>query len=286
MQKITPHLWFDKEALAAAEFYADTFPDSKVLFKTEIHDTPSGDCDIVGFEVMGLTFQAISAGPHFKTNPSVSFSLNLETKEETQDLWDKLVEGGEVLMPLQKYPFSDFYGWLNDKFGVSWQLIALGDAAAGRPKVTPAMMFTQDKVGKAEEALNFYTSIFKDSKIDEIFRYTADQAPEKEGNIAHSQFHLANQEFMILESGHNHKFTFNEGISLIVNCEDQAEIDYFWEKLSAVPESEQCGWLKDKFGFSWQILPANMGELMTSPASTQAMLKMKKIIINDLKNTL
>ncbi|MEK7561083.1 MAG: VOC family protein [Patescibacteria group bacterium] len=190
MQKITPHLWFDKEAVEVAEFYATVFPDSKVNFKTQIKNTPSGDCDIVGFEIMGYSFMAISAGPFFKINPSISFSLNLETKEEAQALWDKLSQSGQVLMELGKYPFSDFYGWLQDKYGVSWQLIALGEGANGRPKITPALMFTQEKAGKAEEAINFYTSVFKNSKIDGIFRYGANQKPDKEGTIAHSVFFL------------------------------------------------------------------------------------------------
>ncbi len=285
MQKITPHLWFDKEAVAAAEFYTSIFENSKITVNTKIHDTSSGDCDIVGFQIMGFNFMAISAGPIFKINPSISFSLNLKTKEEVQRLWDKLSPGGQVLMELQKYPFSDFYGWLNDKFGVSWQLIALGENIQNRPKITPALMFTKEVAGKAEEAMNFYKSIFKNSQINDIFRYTAGQEPDKEGTVAHSTFLLENQEFMALDSARPHAFKFNEGVSLIINCQDQKEIDHFWDKLSAVPESEQCGWVKDRYGVSWQIIPENMGELMSkNPAkTTPAMLKMKKINIEELR---
>jgi len=283
MQKIIPHLWFDKEAVEAAKFYVSAFPNSRITHKTQIKDTPSGDCDILGFEVMGYSFMAISAGPVFKINPSISFSLNLETKEEVQALWDKLAPGGKALMELGEYPFSPFYGWIQDKYGVSWQLIALGKEAKGRPKVTPALMFTQDKAGKAEEAMNFYSSIFKNSKIGEIFRYTGEEGADEKGTVAHAVFFLAGQEFMALDSAQIHKFQFNEGVSLMVNCKDQAEIDYFWEKLSAVPESEQCGWVKDKYGVSWQIIPENMDELISNDAKVQAMLKMKKIVIKDLE---
>lgn len=285
MQKIIPHLWFDKEAVAAAEFYTSIFENSKITSKTKIKDTPSGDCDIVGFQIMGFDFMAISAGPIFKINPSISFSLNLKTKEEVQALWDKLSHGGQVLMELQKYPFSEFYGWLNDKFGVSWQLIALGENTHGRPKITPALMFTQDVAGKAEEAINFYKSIFENSQINDIFRYTSGQEPDKEGTIAHSTFLLEGQEFMALDSAQRHAFTFNEAVSLIINCQDQKEIDHFWNKLSSVPEAEQCGWVKDKYGVSWQIIPANMGELISkNPAkTTPVMLKMKKIDIEALR---
>lgn len=284
-QKIVPHLWFDKEAVEAAEFYTSVFKDSKITHKSTIKDTPSGDCDIVSFSILGYDFMAISAGPMFKINPSISFSLNLETKEEVQKLWDKLSAGGQVLMELQRYPFSDFYGWLNDKYGVSWQLIALGDKIKGRPNITPALMFTKEKAGKAEEAMKFYTSVFKNSKIGEIFRYTADQAPDKKGTVAHAEFFLNGQECMALDSAQPHNFTFNEAVSFIINCKDQREIDYFWDKLSAVPEAEQCGWVKDEYGVSWQIIPANMGKLMSKKPerTTPAMLKMKRIIIADLE---
>src|SRR5688572_16947564 len=129
MQKIVPHLWFDREAKEAAEFYASVFPDSKVTSVYTLHDTPGGDADVVAFEIAGYQFMSISAGPLFKFNPSVSFFLNFDpskdkdAKENLKALWEKLSEGGKVLMELQEYPFSKLYGWLEDKYGVSWQLI-------------------------------------------------------------------------------------------------------------------------------------------------------------------
>lgn len=148
MKKITPHLWFDKQAKQAAEFYVSIFPNSKILSSTTVHNTPSGDSEIVSFELNGQPFMAISAGPLFK---------------------------------------------------------------------------------------------------------------------------------------------FNESISFIVNCETQKEIDYFWKKLSAVPEAEQCGWLKDKYGLSWQIVPTIMNEMMSKGSQEQigrvtcAFLKMKKFDISKLR---
>src|SRR5688572_7230021 len=132
MQKITPHLWFDKEAKEAAEFYTSVFPDSKVTNVTVLHDTPSGDCDVVSFNVWGREFMAISAGPMFKFNPSISFlvnfdPLNFQDKDDASakldQIWEKLSDGGTVLMPLDKYPFSEHYGWIQDKYGLTWQLI-------------------------------------------------------------------------------------------------------------------------------------------------------------------
>ena len=165
MQKITPHLWFDKQAREAAEFYVSLFPGSKITNVTTLSGTPSGDCDVVSFELAGLPFMAISAGPLFKFNPSVSFHIKCSTIEEVDAIWEQLSPGGKVLMPLDTYPFSERYGWLEDKYGVSWQVIHSGGSAAHQ-KFTPVLMFVGDVCGKAEEAINFYVSVFKSAPGD------------------------------------------------------------------------------------------------------------------------
>jgi predicted 3-demethylubiquinone-9 3-methyltransferase (glyoxalase superfamily) len=283
MQKITPHLWFDKEARAAAEFYISVFDNSKINFINSISDTPSGDAEIVGFQVMGFDLMAISAGPFFKINPSISFHVRCSTVEEVNQTWAKISQGGTVMMELGEYPFSKRYGWIQDKFGVSWQVIHTeGDF---RQRIVPALMFVGGVCGKAEEAIRFYASIFKNAKAEVLARYEKGEEPDREGTVKYARFVLDGQEFGAMESARMHDFGFNEGVSLIVNCKGQKEIDYFWEKLSAVPEAEQCGWIKDKYGVSWQIIPANMGELIgkNPEKTTPAMLRMKKIIIADLE---
>ncbi len=156
-------------------------------------------------------------------------------------------------------------------------------------KISPFLWFDKN----AEEAMNFYVSVFKsspakeasDSEIISINRYpggfTEGPMAGMEGKVLTGIFKLAGQQFMALDGGPIFKFT--EATSFYVECEDQAEIDYFFEKMSAVPKSEVCGWLKDKYGLSWQIIPKNMNELIKSPAAMQAMLKMKKIDIEALK---
>jgi predicted 3-demethylubiquinone-9 3-methyltransferase (glyoxalase superfamily) len=283
MQKIIPHLWFDKEAKEAAEFYTSVFDDTKINFVTLIRNTPSGDAEIVGFQIMGYDFMAISAGPFFKINPSISFHAKCRTVEEVDRIWKKLSKGGTVMMELSEYPFSKRYGWIQDKFGVSWQIIYTeGDF---KQRITPVLMFVGDVCGKAEEAIGFYTSIFPAAKAHVLARYINGEEPDKEGTVKYAQFILDGQEFGAMDSARMHDFGFNEAVSFIVNCKDQNEIDYFWDKLSAVPEAEQCGWIKDKYGVSWQIIPANMGELIgkNPEKTTPAMLKMKKIIIADLE---
>ncbi len=296
MQKITPHLWFDKEAKEAAEFYVSAFgKDSEVTHVDVIKDTPSGDCDVVSFKLAGYEFMSISAGPYFTFNPSISFMLNFDpskdpkARENLDALWETFSSGGEPLMPLDKYPFSEHYGWIKDKYGVTWQLILTKPEGEPRPFIIPSLMFTGDNTGKAEEAMDFYVSVFKNAKRGMTAPYPEGAAPEKDAKIMFAEFTLEGQWFTAMDSGHMHKFGFNEAVSFIVNCETQEELDAYWNKLSAVKESEQCGWLKDKFGVSWQIVPTIMGKYMSDPDPvrsqrvTQAMLQMKKLDIAGLE---
>ena len=288
MQKIIPHLWFDKEAKEAAEFYTSLFPDSEITNVTTLHDTPSGDADTVSFRLWGYNFMAISAGPLFKFNPSISFMVNFDPSQDPDartridEIWEKLAEGGQVLMAIDKYPFSERYGWIQDKYGVSWQLIFTNPEGEERPVIVPSLLFVGDLVGKAEEATDFYLSVFENSKRGALARYPAGMEPDKEGTLMFTDFMLESQWFAAMDSARQHNFSFNEAISLMVRCEDQGEIDYYWEKLSAVPEAEQCGWLKDKYGVSWQIVPVAMEEMFKDGDAdkitrvTQAFLKMKK----------
>ncbi len=287
MQKIIPHLWFDKEAKEATAFYTSLFPNSKIKSIATIPDTPSGDADMVTFDLAGQSFMAISAGPYFKLNPSISLFVVFDNEKEIDALWTKLIKDGKALMAYDTYPWAKKYGWLKDKYGLSWQLSMSENHKMGQ-KITPLLMFTKDKAGKTKDAISFYASIFPDSKIEMMVPYEKGEG-DKEGFIKHSRFTLLGQNFMAMDSSGPHEFTFNEAISFVVSCDTQEEIDYYWGKLSAVPESEQCGWLKDKYGVSWQIVPSIMNEMMTSGDKekiarvTQAFLKMKKFDIEALK---
>jgi predicted 3-demethylubiquinone-9 3-methyltransferase (glyoxalase superfamily) len=284
MQKITPHLWFDREAKEAAEFYVSVFDDSRIHSINTLRDTPSGDTGVVAFQIMGYDFMAISAGPLFKINPSISFHVRCKTAAEVDRIWEELAKGGTVLMELGEYPFSRRYGWVQDKFGVSWQVIrSEGDF---RQRIVPALMFVGDVSGRAEEAIGFYASVFPDATAEVLARYEKGEEPDKAGTVKFAQFILYGQDFGAMDSARMHGFGFNEGVSLVINCKDQQEIDYYWDHLSAVPEAEQCGWIKDKYDVSWQIVPANMGELIgrNPEKTTPVMLKMKKIVIADLVN--
>ncbi len=295
MQKIIPHLWFDTQAKEAATFYTTVFPGAKILSSTLLSGTPSGNVEIVNFEVYGLRFGSISAGPFFKINPSISFMINFDPSkqadagEELDRVWKALSEGGTVRMPIGEYPFSKRYGWIEDRFGVNWQLILTDPAGEPRPKLMPALLFTQSLAGKAEEATNYYLSVFKGGKRGNLARYPAGMEPDKEGTIMFTDVELAGQWFVAMDSAQKHDFLFNEAVSLMVECETQEEIDYYWEKLSAVPEAEQCGWLKDQFGISWQIVPSDMDAMMSKGTPeqrarvTHAFLQMKKFDLATLR---
>ena len=300
-QTIVPHLWYDQEAQEAAEFYASVFPDSKVTDVTTLHDTPGGDCDVVSFELWGRRFMAISAGPVFSFNPSVSFIVNFDplffdqtqsghaiARDKIDEAWAKLCQGGEILLPIGEYPFSERYGWVRDKYGLSWQLILTNPDGEPRPSIVPSMLFTGNNCGKAEEAIGFYQSVFRNSESGSLIRYGAGQAPDTEGTIMFADFALESCWFAAMDSAHEHGFAFNEAISFMVFCDGQDDIDYYWEKLSAVPQAERCGWLKDKYGLSWQVVPSAMDEMMRGTPEqvaciTRAFLPMKKFDLRALQ---
>ncbi|CEA02334.1 3-demethylubiquinone-9 3-methyltransferase [Jeotgalicoccus saudimassiliensis] len=289
-QKIVPHLWFDKKAVEAAQWYTSIFPNSEIIRKDTFKDTPSGQATQVVFKLMGYEFMALSAGPYATKNPSISFivQVNRNNAELVDKLYKKLKQDGKVLMPLDKYPFNDKYAWVEDKYGTSWQLW-LRDHRSNKNNIVPSLMFANDNKGKAKEATELYVDTFKKSEHLASLNYPPGMEPDTEDMIMHGEARLFNKRFSFNDSGHKHDFDFSEGVSLLVKCDNQKEIDKYWEKLSAVPEAEECGWLKDKFGVSWQIVPKVMDEMLEEGTPeqiarvTQAFLKMKKFDIETLE---
>ena len=284
-QRIKPCLWFNDEAEPAVAFYASIFEHSRIKGITRYGEAGArasgrqkGSVMIVEFELADREFMALNGGPHFKFTPALSFFMACETEQEIDSLWAKLSEGGTARMRLDKYPFAAKYGWCEDRYGVSWQMML----SSRKQKISPALLFVKEQAGKAEEAMKFYAALFDDSKIEGIAR------DEKTGVILHARFSLAGQDFVAMESPIDHPFTFTPAVSFVVKCEEQQELDKVWNTLSAYKEAEQCGWLKDKFGISWQIVPAMMSKMMLeldsrkSERVMQAVLKMKKLDIQAL----
>lgn len=274
-QPIYPCIWCkNNNAREIADFYVSVFPDTKITDENQY-------VNIIA--IGGQRIMLLNGNAETTPNPSISLMYMTTSEKEVEDLYAKLTEGGSTLMALDSYPFSPKYAWVEDRYGVSWQLIA-GEAKDIIQKVVPTMMFTGDNNGKADEAMHLYTSLFPESEIRGILRYTGEEG-ETRGNIQHAEFVVNGYLMMAMDSSYPHASNFNEGVSLVVECDTQEEIDHYWDGLTADGGKEvMCGWLTDKYGVSWQITPSEFEELiLKSPKVFEAMLKMKKIDIGKLK---
>jgi predicted 3-demethylubiquinone-9 3-methyltransferase (glyoxalase superfamily) len=267
-------LWFDKKAKDAFLFYKDVFGEVELLSENPM---------AVVYKIYGRRFMHLNGGPGFPINPSISFFISASTKEELETIWNKLSVGGKIMMPLNKYPWSEQYGWCADQYGVNWQLMLDHHSSS---KIMPHMMFVGANAGKAEEAIGFYTSMFEENKVVAISRYEEGE-PDTTGFIKYSQFELHGLPFGAMDSSANHQFNFNEAVSFIITVDTQDEIDYYWNRILEEGQAGKCGWIKDKYGISWQVVPSILGKLMTNPATapkaTYAFLQMSKFIIADLE---
>lgn len=275
--QIYPCLWFDGNAKTAAEFYCSLFKNSKVTT-----DTPM----VVNFELNGKKIMGLNGGPMYKINPSISFFVTCKSLAETDELWNKLIDGGKALIPMDKYEWSDRYGWVQDKFGLTWQISVEGTNGSGQD-ITPSFLFTREHFGEAAEAIALYSSLFPNSGLDMMVNYPPGDA--NEGKVMYAEFNLDGYNLIAMDGPGVHEYTFDEGVSFVVYCDTQQEIDYYWNKLTANGGKEvMCGWLTDKFGVSWQIVPSNIGELISNKQkgdrAMKALLKMVKIDIETLVN--
>jgi predicted 3-demethylubiquinone-9 3-methyltransferase (glyoxalase superfamily) len=239
---------------------------------------------VVTFSIKGKQFMGLNGGPQFKPNPSISFFQIFESEAELSHAWNVLTDGGKVMMQLDSYPWSSKYGWLEDRYGVSWQL-TLAMSTGEQVDVFPALMFTGARNGKAGEAIDFYTSLFPDSSIGMVAKYEHGEH-DTQGNIKHAQFYLNGYRLAAMDSSMGHEFDFNQGVSLVVSCDTQEEIDFYWVNLTDGGKEDRCGWCQDAFGLWWQIVPSVLGSFMTDPQKApkvmQAFMKMTKFNIAEL----
>ncbi|MHC1733642.1 MAG: VOC family protein [Bacteroidales bacterium] len=272
--KVYPSIWCNHNASEMAEYYTGIFPETKI---TDLNAV------VVMLEMSGQKIMLLNGGDMFRPNPSISLMYLTTSQSEVDSLYSKLIENGKALMTLGEYPFSPKYGWVEDRYGVSWQLYT-GQAEHITQKVVPTLMFVGRNNGKAEEAVGFYTSLFPDSRPRGMLRYSGAEG-EKSGNIQHGEFILNDYLLMIMDSSYPHPFGFTEGVSLVVLCDAQEEIDRYWFGLIADGgEESMCGWLKDRYGVSWQIVPSMLDRLMAqSPRVTEELMKMRKLDISRLR---
>lgn len=279
---IFPCFWFNEDGKEAADLYCETF-DGTITADTSA---------VLNLDLFGQKFMILNAGPQFEKNASISFTVLCETEDEVTKFWTKLAEKGRVLMELSEYPWSKKYGWVRDRFGVTWQ-IYLSDNKVDQ-RIVPTLMFIHHNNGKALEAINRYTDIFPNSKVGGILKYgdgVGNETHEIPENVQHADFEINEYTIFCMDNSYDHQFDFNEGISLVVMTDDQEETDHLWNSLTADGGMEsQCGWLKDKFGVSWQIVAKRLLELMNGEDRMkgikvmQAMMGMQKIVIKDLEN--
>lgn len=295
MQKITPCVWFNGDAEEAVNFYTSVFKKSKVgkvlrydEASAEASGQPLGSVLTIDFAIEGNDFLALNGGSAFKINPAISFFVITKDESEVDFLWEKFSDGGKVLMELDQYDWSKKYGWIEDKFGLSWQLMLTEDEI--KQKIIPSLLFVDKVYGKAEESIKYYTSVFKTGKVESVYKYGPDFKPNDENALMYGDFVIEGYKFAAMDSAMDHGFNFNESISFIVDCKDQNEVDYYWNHLTSDGGQESmCSWLKDKYGVSWQITPRILMEMLSDkdPAKAKramiAMLQMKKIIISDLE---
>ena len=261
MSPIMPCLWLDANAEEAARFYTTLFADGAITAISYWHEGMPGQARTVlgvDFTLGGRPFQAINGGPMFKPGITISFFVQAPDATEAGRLNDALIDGGMAMMPLGSYPWSPCYAWVQDRFGVSWQII-VGDGAIADTAIVPCLMFSDGQQGRAEEAMALYTRIFGGA-IGAVERYAEGEGPVN--FVKHGRFTVAGHGMVAMDSHVAHGAHFTEGLSFSVRCADQAEVDHLWDALcndGGTPS--RCGWLKDRFGVSWQVVPERFVEL-------------------------
>lgn len=291
--RIVPCLWLDDAAEEAAAFYAALFPAGRVLSRSHYPQSfdnpgkkPRGSVLTVEFELAGQRFTALNGGPQFTIKPNISFFVQLPKAEDVKRLFTALERGGSSLMPLGEYPWSKCYAWVQDRYGVSWQLMTV-DRDVESPTIVPCFMFAGAVHRRAEEAIKLYTGLFPDSRVLRIERYAEGEGPVD--TVKHGRFSVLGHELVAMDAHGEHPTTFDEGLSLQVMCDTQAEVDRYWESLSAGGSKGPCGWLKDRFGVSWQVVPNRIADLLIAPdvaardRAFAAMLQMDKLDVAALE---
>lgn len=289
MTELVPCLWFDGCADEAVRTYSEIFGDVNTRATTyyaEGMHLPAGAVLTIDFVLRGQRFTALNAGPEFRANPSVSFFVHVDGEGECTRLVEALARGGRLLMPLAAYPWSARYAWVQDRFGVSWQVIT-GRRPASGASIVPCLMFSDAQHGRAERAMAFYASLFAGSRVERIERYAAGEGDGT--GVKHGPFVVAGQPLVAMDSHVRHGFAFNEAISLQALCDDQGEVDRLWSALTEGGRPGLCGWLQDRFGVSWQVAPREVIRLqqLGNPAANarlfQALMKMSRLELAPLE---
>lgn len=288
MIQIIPHLWFEKDAKEAVSFYVDLFVDSKINEIRPYKNPLIEETEIIHFELIGQKFEAINAGPDYKFNPSTSLMVECDTIERVDKIWKALSQDAEILLPLKEYPYNEYYGWLVDRFGLSWQIMMRHNTKL-KQRIIPCLLFSKNDVGNAYDAMMHYASIFKNAEILTIQEYESERSLPTLGKISHALFHLNEYVFVTMDNNTEDDYQLNSALSFIIYCDSQKEIDYYWRKLSENKRNNSIGWLQDQYGVTWRILPKKLKQMMIEGTVEQqdrvieSLRKMKKVNIKEIE---
>ncbi|WP_197719265.1 VOC family protein [Actinomyces slackii] len=295
MQLIIPHFWMQGTADEAIAFYTEAFAaigkHSEVTHRStyptegllDFQRPMAGKTLAATLTIDGFDLGLINAGAEFRPTPCLNIMVTMDpavmedAPAAVDRLWAALVEGGEVRMELGAYPFSQRYGWVEDRFGINWQLILTDPEGEPRPFLMPSLLFGPDSRG-ARQAVDHYLSFFPEARLGRRELY-----PDNEDLVLFSDFQLGGQWLTAMDSSFPLPFDFTPGSSLMVCASTQEDIDYYWEHLSTVPEAERCGWCQDAFGLSWQVTPAAAELANLGPEQYQALMGMTKIDLAALR---
>jgi predicted 3-demethylubiquinone-9 3-methyltransferase (glyoxalase superfamily) len=274
MHPIYPCFWLNGTAPQAAQFYLQAFPDARVVSENPM---------VVQLEIRGHKIMLLNGGPMYQANAAISNFVYCGSDEEIDRLYAALLPGATVFMPLGEYPWTRRYAWIVDQFGIAWQLDV--DPIRSEQKIVPALLYSQPQGHAVAEAVRHYTRIFEPSKVLMESPY-APGSGMPDGALLFAQFKLGPSIFNAMSSTQTHEFQFSPGNSLVVECDTQQQIDHYWTELGAGGHYQMCGWLVDRYGVSWQIIPAVLPQLMADPAKrdrvVEAFMKMQKFDITAL----
>lgn len=280
MGKFSSCLWVNGRIEEMMAVYETVFSrvERKVtnFYQTDEHGT-IGDILTVSIDIDNQEFLLLNGGPEFNMTPAVSYVVEAESVEKAQAIWDRLAPRGQILMEIEDQSMGKLFGWLNDEFGVSWQ-ITVGE---GPETITPCLMFIHQYFGKAAEAIDAWGEYYGGLEREVLIN-------NPDGTIQFAKFTLHGQPFIVMDNDYDHQFEVTIGNSFCVYCDNQAEINRVWEAVTADGEESQCGWMVDKFGVAWQTTTRDMDTLLRSnnPKAaeiTEALYKMKKIDIDYLR---
>lgn len=262
---IIPAFWCNGTMAEQARAYAALFPGATIDGQEPAAWAPDAPGATLALD--GCPVQLIDGGPMYAPTPAISLFVQRADEAGVRALWDALAEGGAVLIPLEAWPWARLYGWVQDRWGVSWQ-VNLGPVAEVGQAVLPYLTFVGAAAGKVRAALDLYARAFPDLTVDGIHDHDG-SGPDPAGTVMHAQVRLRGGTMMLSDSAHAHAWGFTPGTSLSVLCADQAQVDRLWDLFLDGGQPSRCGWLTDAFGLSWQIVPQVLHDIMTTGTRDQ-----------------